>query len=211
MRIACIHIPQFALQCASRLDPALRGAPVVVVGGFDPMAGSEARASHLGLGRDRSGPLDTPVVMACSREAWALGVRGFHYWNVNYSQPGQDPYDDLSDSTPVNGDGLLVYPGPNGPIDSLRWELIRDGIEDYDYLALLLDRRNKLIAKGGQEALLAKAAQVYDLGALLPDLVNFTRDTTALEARRNAIEEMIEEMDRALGAKYKGRLSRQLA
>jgi nucleotidyltransferase/DNA polymerase involved in DNA repair len=71
MRIACIHIPQFALQCASRLDPALRGAPVVVVGGFDPTGGSEARPGHLG----RSGPLHAPVVMACSRAAWALGVR----------------------------------------------------------------------------------------------------------------------------------------
>jgi len=62
MRIACIHIPQFALQCASRLDPALRGAPVVVVGGHEP-------------GRERSGALHTPVVMACSRAAWAHGVR----------------------------------------------------------------------------------------------------------------------------------------
>jgi len=75
MRIACIHIPQFALQCASRLDPALRGAPVVVVGGHDPTAGSESRPFHLGPGRERSGPLHTPVVMACSRAAWALGVR----------------------------------------------------------------------------------------------------------------------------------------
>jgi nucleotidyltransferase/DNA polymerase involved in DNA repair len=75
MRIACIHIPQFALQCASRLDPALRGAPVVVVGGHDPAAGSESRPLHLGPGRERSGPLHTPVVMACSRAAWALGIR----------------------------------------------------------------------------------------------------------------------------------------
>lgn len=75
MRIACIHIPQFALQCASRLDPALRGAPVVVVGGHDPAAGSESRPLHLGPGCERSGPLHTPVVMACSRAAWALGIR----------------------------------------------------------------------------------------------------------------------------------------
>ena len=75
MRIACIHIPQFALQCASRLDPALRGAPVVVVGGFDPAAGSESRSLHHGPGRERSGPLHTPVVMACSRAAWGHGVR----------------------------------------------------------------------------------------------------------------------------------------
>jgi nucleotidyltransferase/DNA polymerase involved in DNA repair len=83
MRIACIHIPQFALQCASRLYPALRGAPVAVVGGYDPTVGSDARPLHgggagsdaRGWARDRSGPLHTPVVMACSRAAWALGVR----------------------------------------------------------------------------------------------------------------------------------------
>jgi protein ImuB len=62
MRIACIHVPQFALQCATRLDPSLRGAAVVVVGGSDP-------------GRERSGPLHAPLVLACSRAAWALGVR----------------------------------------------------------------------------------------------------------------------------------------
>jgi protein ImuB len=63
MRIACIHLPQFALQCASLLDPALRGAAVAVAGGHDP-SGPGAR-----------GPLHTPVVMACSRAAWAMGVR----------------------------------------------------------------------------------------------------------------------------------------
>src|SRR3569623_838659 len=62
MRIACIHIPQFALLCASRLDPALRGAPVVAAGGLAP-------------GRDRPAPPHTPVVMAGSRAAWARGVR----------------------------------------------------------------------------------------------------------------------------------------
>ena len=36
MRIACIHIPQFALQSATRIDPALRGAPVAVVSGSEP-------------------------------------------------------------------------------------------------------------------------------------------------------------------------------
>src|SRR5690349_14961560 len=62
MRIACIHVPQFALQCATRIDPSLRGAPIAVVSGVEP-------------GRERAGVLHAPVVLACSRAAWALGVR----------------------------------------------------------------------------------------------------------------------------------------
>jgi hypothetical protein len=65
MRIACVHVPQFALQCVTRIDPALRGAAVAVVGaGHDPGAGAVTRAA-----------LHSPIVMACSRSAWALGVR----------------------------------------------------------------------------------------------------------------------------------------
>jgi hypothetical protein len=62
MRIACIHIPQFALQSATRIDPALRGAAVAVVSGVEP-------------GRETAGVLHAPIVLACSRLAWAQGVR----------------------------------------------------------------------------------------------------------------------------------------
>ncbi|MFT3698399.1 MAG: hypothetical protein QM831_34970 [Kofleriaceae bacterium] len=61
MRIACIHIPQYALQCSTRLDPSLRGAAVAMVDG--------------GSGTVRAGALHAPVVVACSRAAWSLGVR----------------------------------------------------------------------------------------------------------------------------------------
>jgi nucleotidyltransferase/DNA polymerase involved in DNA repair len=58
MRIACVHIPQLSLQCASRIDPSLRrmSAAVAVVG---------------------TSPMDprSPVVLGCSRAAHALGAR----------------------------------------------------------------------------------------------------------------------------------------
>jgi len=38
-----------------------------------------------------------------------------------------------------NGDGFLFYPGENGPVPSMRLKLIRDGLEDYEYLWLLRD------------------------------------------------------------------------
>jgi protein ImuB len=65
MRIACVHVPQFALQSLSRMDPSLRGAAVAVVG-----AGSEPAP-----GVRPSLALHSPIVLACSRAAWALGVR----------------------------------------------------------------------------------------------------------------------------------------
>jgi nucleotidyltransferase/DNA polymerase involved in DNA repair len=65
MRIACIHVPQFALQSLCRIDPSLRGAAVAVVGaGFDPAAGVRPSLA-----------LHSPIVLACSRAAWSLGVR----------------------------------------------------------------------------------------------------------------------------------------
>jgi impB/mucB/samB family len=65
MRIACVHVPQFALQSLGRIDPSLRGAAVAVVGaGHDPATGARPSIA-----------LHSPIVLACSRAAWALGVR----------------------------------------------------------------------------------------------------------------------------------------
>ncbi|HLL22031.1 MAG TPA: hypothetical protein VK427_07865, partial [Kofleriaceae bacterium] len=87
MRIACVHIPQFALQCATRVDPSLRrahdgvgagtgaagshegasGAPVIVVG--------PASVAGVTVTTADARTLHAPIVLACSRAAWALGAR----------------------------------------------------------------------------------------------------------------------------------------
>jgi protein ImuB len=65
MRIACVHVPQFALQSLGRIDASLRGAAVAVVGaGLEPAAGVRASLA-----------LHSPIVLACSRAAWTAGVR----------------------------------------------------------------------------------------------------------------------------------------
>ena len=46
----------------------------------------------------------------------------------------------------VNGDGILIYPGANGPLPSIRLENIRDGIEDFELLhAVGVERCRDLI------------------------------------------------------------------
>jgi len=127
-----------------------------------------------------------------------LAIRGMHYWNVNYLEPGQDPWKSLLDATPVNGDGFLVYPGPDGPINSIRWEIIRDGIEDYDYLMLFQELRKRLEERGGPATLIERVRQAYTFDALVPSLSGFTRDPQVLLHKRALIGELIEEMRRAL-------------
>ncbi len=131
-------------------------------------------------------------------QTWALGISGMYYWSVNYSWPGVNPWLNALDITPANGDGFLIYPGPKGPVTSIRWEVIRDGIDDYDYLVLFRDRVKALQAKGGHEALLRRADAVGNLKELVPDLVTFTRDPNVLLAKREALAKMIVEMDQAL-------------
>ncbi len=131
-------------------------------------------------------------------QAWALGVKGMHYWAINYVPPGQRPEDSILDITPVNGDGLLVYPTPDGPINSIRWENIRDGIEDYDYLTLFRDRYTRLQQQGGATALLERADKAYNLKPLVPNLLQFTRDPATLMNKRHELAQLIEAMDQAL-------------
>jgi len=79
---------------------------------------------------------------------WKYGVTGFEYycyniWEQNYSLEPAKRYpnvkwiaDGWSRGWPTNGDGMLFYPGP---ITSLRFEAIRDGIEDWESHLVLRD------------------------------------------------------------------------
>jgi hypothetical protein len=59
-----------------------------------------------------------------------------------------------------SGDMFFVYPGEHGPISSTRWEMLRQGIQDYEALALLkkqLAELKKQPAKAGEATKLEKA------------------------------------------------------
>lgn len=132
-------------------------------------------------------------------QAWALGISGFQYDSINQVPRGQNPYAGLLDSTPANGNSFLVYPGSQGPVNSIRWETIRDGVEDYDYLTILMSRIRAANTQGGMDALIEQAAEVIDLRAVIPNLTGFTRDPVALETKRVQLGRMIVVLGDALG------------
>ncbi len=45
-----------------------------------------------------------------------------------------------SDKIQFGAGGILLWPGKDGVLDSVRWELVREGIEDYEYIHLLEDK-----------------------------------------------------------------------
>ena len=103
-----------------------------------------------------------------------------------------------------NGDGRFLYPPEaaasgqahepvlSGPVDSIRWEMLRDGIEDYEYFVMLkqglAERGDRLGAEERRrdEALLEVPASVS------AELTRFTGDPAPLEAHRDQLARAIE-------------------
>jgi hypothetical protein len=142
------------------------------------------------------------------------------YWTSSAAYPHsdqpQDPYEDPMSwtsgySTPNgtrhpwgNGDGRFIYPPPaaakanskepilDGPVDSVRWEHLRDGIEDYEYLCLL---RQKLQQQ--QNSLPADLRAQYAALLQVPEsitrsLTEFALDGEPIEVQRHKIAQAIE-------------------
>ncbi|MBC8234256.1 DUF4091 domain-containing protein [bacterium] len=128
--------------------------------------------------------------------AFKHGIPGFLHWGLNhwswhrphYRAEEYNPYDNTTGGSLQAGDSYLLYPPrmpaeSHEPVDSIRWEIIRKAMEDYEYLYLL-----KEVAEGNNEhaqqarALLQKFNQ-----EIVPNFVDHTRDANYLENFRKDI------------------------
>jgi hypothetical protein len=143
------------------------------------------------------------------------GATGFLYWCACWWQglptPGADGpswpdvplrMKDHGASAPrkINGDGLLIYPGPNmTPYPSIRLEVIRDGIEDFEYLGLLsrlLERVQQLpVADQPKPDVLARAEELCDVPeSISRSTTEYTDEPDDLFGRRREVGDMIEQL-----------------
>ena len=136
-------------------------------------------------------------------QTWLERVTGVLIWETAcwnrqavYPDPErpQNPYEDAivwARERPWNsGEGRYVYPPPRcfetkepvieGPVDSIRFEMLREGIEDYEYFAILkrLDPSN------------ARLAVPSDVTTSLDD---YSTDPAAMERHRVRLAEAIEQ------------------
>jgi len=71
-----------------------------------------------------------------------FGAQGFLHWGYNHwhildSDKRSDPFTDGSAGAYPgipDGDPFVVYPGPDGPYDSIRWEVFAESLQDYAIL-----------------------------------------------------------------------------
>ncbi len=122
---------------------------------------------------------------------YRYGLKGYLHWgwNVWTDDPIEAP-------GKHRGDGWHVYPKPGGVLNSLRWEQMRNGLEDYECLCLL---ESKIAAL--REALSPRIAELVEpnrrgveiASRVVRTYSDFTRDPDVLyAARRQAIEEAVE-------------------
>jgi hypothetical protein len=105
-----------------------------------------------------------------------------------------------------NGDGRFLYP-PNrdpgkdktkyicGPVDSVRWEILREGIEDFEYFVLLEKAVKDAKSKSKLRTAAADAAKLLDFPAsIFTTGKDYTKDPLVLLALRAKVAEAIERL-----------------
>jgi hypothetical protein len=108
-------------------------------------------------GRFLNRMLDTPLtkIRMSGWIMYRLGVAGFLHWGYNYWYRRQtteliDPFTVTDAHAWPNwgsGDPFVVYPGPDGPLDSIRWEIFAESLQDYALLQQAgIDRDDPLLA-----------------------------------------------------------------
>ncbi len=104
--------------------------------------------------------LDTPLAKIAMHGFlfYRWPFRGFLNWGYNYwyrSQTRQliDPFTVQDGAVWPKwpyGDPFVVYPGPEGPLDSIRWEVLAEGLQDYRLLQTSGIPRNGLLLRAIQ-------------------------------------------------------------
>lgn len=105
-------------------------------------------------GRSIQRLMDTPLAKI-RMNGWLFyrwPFQGFLHWGYNYWYQSQtsnkiDPFviqDGLMWPAWAYGDCFMVYPGKNGPLDSIRWEVFSESLQDYALLQTLGITRSSL-------------------------------------------------------------------
>ncbi|MDD5438742.1 MAG: DUF4091 domain-containing protein [Candidatus Omnitrophica bacterium] len=98
---------------------------------------------------------------------FCYGITGYLHWGYNWWT--DKPFSDVEFPVGNNaclpaGDNAIVYPGTTGVLPSIRWEIMRKGIEDYELLLKLRKHREDKSFLIAREAVPEIRAPIKDAG-----------------------------------------------
>ena len=113
---------------------------------------------------------------------------GFLYWHVNWwnNQPLLDEGDTYFPSWSTrgywnaHGDGVFLYPGVNGILPSIRLAMVRDGVEDYEWMKAVAEPR------------CSRKAVESHVRRIVTDMKKYSTSIEDIRKVRSAIGDLIE-------------------
>lgn len=126
---------------------------------------------------------------------YRFDLKGYLHWGYNswtddpFEAPGQH-----------RGDGWHVYPKKGGLLDSLRWEQMRNGIQDYECLWLLQDKVRQMKGTMSQRvsSLIDPSRRSLEIAAsVVKTTDNYSNDPNVLYAAKRQILQEILDLDQS--------------
>ena len=126
---------------------------------------------------------------------YATGTEGFLHWGLTYGW--EDPFGAAPRFPP--GDSHIIYPGKKGPMNSIRWEMMREGLEDYEYLWLLEFKTRQILKKLGinEKSFPAHFRSQEICSTLVKSLTEYITDPETFYSVRRLLASEISEIDRS--------------
>ena len=133
---------------------------------------------------------------------WKHNLDGLFYWNVTCWRQGRklvNPWAVCDLVGASNGDGSILYPGNDGrPVDTIRWECLRDGMEDYEVFCLLEAAAHELGDTHPELVARIKGVCAID-DSVVASYRKFNPDPAALLDARRKMSSCLEEVVAVLG------------
>jgi hypothetical protein len=148
------------------------------------------------------------VSEVCTNPAYARYVYGYYTWKNNIDGMSSWTFQNTQNATGVPAsmggigrDVYLAYPDPQGPIATITWEAIREGIDDHKLIYQLMQRiqmlKNKGLEAGAFENFIAKISErLREPGCSLDDRAGWT--AADFERTRDELITLISDADRLL-------------
>jgi hypothetical protein len=120
-------------------------------------------------------------------------LTGYLHWGLNFWGP--DPFGTPSDTLPP-GDTHVIYPGSAGPLNSIRWEIERESLEDFEYLHLLTAKMADVKKRFPAATWLDPERRAMELcRRVVPRITATERDPAKIESVRREVADEIVALD----------------